>query len=168
MGDVGLLVAAPDLGIPEAKPAIESIRGRWVQKVSPKRRHSILQGRLTMELILWAGDSGEVGSEWRFCMLPKGEKPSSLVPDVAYVSFERMLFGLGSFASSRRSLRISPWRSSRRSTTCERCRRRSRSTWRTARVKEPSAERLFRAGERAVCGAFSDLSLDLDALFRGI
>jgi hypothetical protein len=57
---------APDLGIPEVKPAIESIRGHLVQKVSPKTRHSLLQG------------------------LPKDEKPSSLVPDVAYLSYERM------------------------------------------------------------------------------
>lgn len=37
---------APDLGIPEVKPAVESIRGQWYRKVSPRRRHALLQGRL--------------------------------------------------------------------------------------------------------------------------
>src|SRR6185312_6879852 len=81
---------APDLGIPEVKPAIESIRGRWVQKMSPKTRHSILQGRLCGVLLAWAGDRGAVGTEWRYYFLPDGEKPSSLVPDLAYLSYSRM------------------------------------------------------------------------------
>lgn len=80
----------PDLGIPEVKPAIESIRGRWAQKMSPRRRHAILQGRLFRLIEDAFGERGEVGSEWRFYILPPAEKPSSLVPDVAYVSFERM------------------------------------------------------------------------------
>ena len=81
---------APNLGIPEVQPAIESIRGRWVRKVSPKTRHSLLQGRLWGVLDSWAGDTGDVGTEWRYYFLPEGEKPSSLVPDVAYLSYERM------------------------------------------------------------------------------
>jgi Uma2 family endonuclease len=81
---------APDLGLPEVKPAIESIRGVWEQKMSPRRRHAVLQGRLCTLLTSAFGDLGEVGTEWRFYLLPPGETPSSLVPDVAYVSFERM------------------------------------------------------------------------------
>lgn len=81
---------APELGIPEVKPAIESIRGRWEQKMSPQRRHALLQARWCQLLSQTFGDLGEVGSEWRFYLLPPREKPSSLVPDVAYVSFERM------------------------------------------------------------------------------
>jgi Uma2 family endonuclease len=82
---------APRLGIPEVKPAIESIRGRWVQKVSPKTAHSLLQGRLWGILQEWASSRrGYVGPEWRFYLLPLGEKPSSLVPDVAYVSRKRL------------------------------------------------------------------------------
>ncbi len=57
--------SAPELGIPEVKPAIESIFGRWEPKMSPRRRHSIVQGRMCGLLAQWAGD------------------PSSLVPDVA-------------------------------------------------------------------------------------
>jgi Uma2 family endonuclease len=86
---------APDLGIPETRPAIESIHGSWVRKVSPKRKHALLQIRLGALLLAWAGDRGEVGSEWRCYLLPQSEAPSSLVPDVAYVSFERMPLELG-------------------------------------------------------------------------
>jgi Uma2 family endonuclease len=86
---------APELGIPEVKPAIEMVRGRWEQKMSPRRRHAILQYRLSAILTGWAGDRGEVGSEWRCYILPPREKPSSLVPDVAYFSFERMPVAYG-------------------------------------------------------------------------
>ncbi|MBV8638349.1 MAG: Uma2 family endonuclease [Candidatus Eremiobacteraeota bacterium] len=86
---------APDLGIPEVKPAIESIRGTWEQKVSPRRRHALVQGRLWQILTSTFGEAGEVGTEWRFYILPPKEKPSSLVPDVAYVSYERMPPDLG-------------------------------------------------------------------------
>ena len=81
---------APDLGIPEVKPAIESIRGQWNQKVSPKRVHSLLQARLAALFLPWAEGKGEVGTEWRYYFLPEGETPSSLVPDLAYLSYERM------------------------------------------------------------------------------
>jgi Uma2 family endonuclease len=90
MRAMATLQVAPDLGIPEIKPAIEIVRGRWEPKMSPRRRHAILQFRLSTILSEWAGDRGEVGSEWRCYILPPKEKPSSLVPDVAYFSFERM------------------------------------------------------------------------------
>lgn len=48
-----------------------------------------------MLLTQWAGDRGEVGSEYRFYLLEEGCKQSSLVPDVAYYSFERMPPELG-------------------------------------------------------------------------
>lgn len=95
MRDVRTMQEVPDLGIPEVKPAIESIRGRWERKVSPRRRHGLLQGRLWHVLTEWAGDRGDVASEWRFYFLAQDEKPSSLVPDVAYVSFDRMPPELG-------------------------------------------------------------------------
>jgi hypothetical protein len=38
-----MLREAPDLGFPETKPPIESFRGRLVPKVSPRRRHGVLQ-----------------------------------------------------------------------------------------------------------------------------
>lgn len=81
---------APDLGIPEVKPAIESIRGVWKRKMSPKTAHSLLQGRMCTVLASAFEELGDVGPEWRFYLLPPGEKPSSLVPDVAYVSSGRL------------------------------------------------------------------------------
>ncbi len=86
---------APELGIPDVKPAIESLRGRWVQKVSPQSRHSVVQLRLGASLSAWAGHRGQVGTEWRCYFLPAGERWSSLVPDVAYFSFERLPRDLG-------------------------------------------------------------------------
>jgi Uma2 family endonuclease len=95
MRDMATMREAPKLGIPEVKPAIEMVRGRWEPKMSPRRRHAILQARFCAILIEWAGERGEVGSEWRCYILPPKEKPSSLVPDVAYFSFERMPTELG-------------------------------------------------------------------------
>jgi Uma2 family endonuclease len=39
---------------------------------------------------MWAKGRGKVGTEWRFYLLPPDEKPSSLVPDIAYVSSARI------------------------------------------------------------------------------
>ena len=80
-----------EIVLPERKPALEWILGRAVQKVSPKRRHSRLQGWWYTRLSQWAEARGEVGPEWRFRISPPGEdliRP--LVPDVAYLSYERM------------------------------------------------------------------------------
>ena len=74
----------------ETKPETEWVRGRPLQKVSPQRDHSRLQGALTTELGRWAASRGEVGPEWRFRVAPPGEVRRPLVPDVAYVSNERL------------------------------------------------------------------------------
>ena len=72
------------------KPYVEQIYDRREPKVSPKRRHALLQVRVAAVLAQWAADRGEVGSEWR-CYLVSGEdRPSSLVPDVSYFSFARL------------------------------------------------------------------------------
>jgi Uma2 family endonuclease len=76
--------------VPEAKPAFEWILGRPVQKVSPKRRHSLLQAEFVVRLRPWAQGRGEVGTEWRFRLAPPGENIRPFVPDVAYLSYERM------------------------------------------------------------------------------
>jgi len=81
---------APDLGIPDdVKPAIEAIRGRWYQKMSPRTRHSLLQLRIAILLQRWAGEGALVGTEWRFYLV-REEPPSSLVPDVAWVADGRL------------------------------------------------------------------------------
>jgi Uma2 family endonuclease len=86
-----LLQRVPEFRIPDIKPAIELVRGERYRKVSPRTRHSLLQGRMMIALATWAGDRGDVGPEWRFYLLPPSEKPSSLVPDVAYVRKGRLV-----------------------------------------------------------------------------
>jgi len=80
-----------DLDLPEIKPAVELYRGVRRQKVSPRFTHAHLQGRIAAILGAWARGRGRVGTEWRFYFLEQSGAPSSsLVADVAYVSFERL------------------------------------------------------------------------------
>ena len=71
------------------KPYIEYLAGRAVPKVSPKRRHGIVQGRLWAILRAQAHGRGDVATEWR-CYLPAEPRRTSLVPDVAFISNERL------------------------------------------------------------------------------
>ncbi len=79
-----------EIVLPETEPETEWVRGRPLQKVSPQRTHSLLQGALSMHLGTWAEGRGEVGPEWRFRVAPPGEMRRPLVPDVGYVSNERL------------------------------------------------------------------------------
>lgn len=79
-----------EIVLPETTPETEWVRGRALQKMSPKRDHSRLQGALNSALTRWAEGRGEVGPEWRFRVAPPGEVRRPLVPDVAYVSNERL------------------------------------------------------------------------------
>jgi Uma2 family endonuclease len=83
-----------DIILPEVKPALEWIGGRAVQKVSPRRKHALAQTRFAMALETWAraGGRGTVGTEWEFRLKPPGEMRRPLVPDVAFISFERLPF----------------------------------------------------------------------------
>jgi Uma2 family endonuclease len=76
----------------DVKPALEWVNNRILQKVSPQRKHALAQGRFWGALDLWARErgSGTVGTEWRFQVQPPGKVRRSLVPDVAYLSYERM------------------------------------------------------------------------------
>ena len=82
------------LPIPETKPATEFIDGELVQKMSPYERHSYAQGTVLVALREWADAKGRgrVGPEWDFDLTPPGEKTNRLVPDVAYVSYDRLRF----------------------------------------------------------------------------
>lgn len=71
------------------KPYIEYVAGRAVPKVSPKRRHGMVQGALFAILREQTRGRGDVATEWR-CYLPAEERRSSLVPDVAFISNERL------------------------------------------------------------------------------
>jgi Uma2 family endonuclease len=83
-------MAQTEIVLPETKPETEWVRGRPLQKVSPQRDHSRLQGALNTALDRWAAGRGEVGPEWRFRVAPPGEVRRPLVPDVAYVSNDRL------------------------------------------------------------------------------
>lgn len=80
-----------EIWFPETKPETEWIAGRRVRKdVSPTRTHALLQSTLSTTLTTWAAGHGEVGSEWRFRVAPPGEIRRPLVPDVAYVTNDRL------------------------------------------------------------------------------
>jgi Uma2 family endonuclease len=83
-------MAIHEIVLPETKPETEWVRGRALQKVSPRRDHSLLQGALTIAFTSWAAGRGETGPEWRFRVEPPGEVRRPLVPDVAYVSNDRL------------------------------------------------------------------------------
>ena len=86
-----------DIVLPEAKPALEWVRGRALQKLSPQRKHALAQSRFVSALDAWAEANacGTVGTEWEFRLQPPGEVRRPLVPDVAYISFERLPFDEG-------------------------------------------------------------------------
>ena len=79
-----------EIVLPETKPETEWVRGRALQKMSPKLNHSLLQGALTAAFRQWAVGRGKAGPELRFRVAPPGEMRRPLVPDVAYISRERL------------------------------------------------------------------------------
>jgi Uma2 family endonuclease len=83
-----------DIVLPETKPALEWVNGRVLQKVSPQRKHAVAQGRFFSALDAWAREHGcgEVGTEWEFRIAPPDEVRRPLVPDVAYLSYDRVPF----------------------------------------------------------------------------
>jgi Uma2 family endonuclease len=80
---------AIEIELPEDKPAWEWVRGRALQKMSPRFSHGKLQFEFARALTEWAGDRGAVAVEWRFRFAPPGEVRRPLVPDVAYLSREK-------------------------------------------------------------------------------
>ncbi len=79
-----------EIVVPETEPATEWILGRAVQKVIPQRRHAVAQAWLGGRLQQWARGRGVAGTGWQFRIAPPRELFRPLVPDVAYVSFERL------------------------------------------------------------------------------
>jgi Uma2 family endonuclease len=79
-----------EIVLPETKPETEWLRGRAVRKVSPQRKHAVLQLWLGGRLKTWAGEQGIVGSEWRFRIAPPGEEIRPLVPDLSYLAYDRI------------------------------------------------------------------------------
>ncbi len=79
-----------EIVLPETRPETEWVLGRPVQKVSPTTTHSVLQLAIGSRIFAWAEGRGRAGSEWRFRITPPGQITRPLVPDLAYVSYERM------------------------------------------------------------------------------
>jgi Uma2 family endonuclease len=79
-----------EIVLPITKPETEWILGRAVRKVSPFRTHGLLQLAFGKALSTWAEGRGEVATEWRFRIAPAGEIRRPLVPDISYVSYERL------------------------------------------------------------------------------
>ncbi len=71
------------------KPYIEYLGGRAVPKEGMTRSHGMVQGALFTILHDVARGRGDVATEWR-CYLPKEERRTSLVPDVAFIMKERL------------------------------------------------------------------------------
>ena len=81
-----------EIVLPEAKPAFEWVNGRALQKVSPRRKHSLAQSEFLIALSEWASATGlgRFGTEWEFRIAPPGEERRPLVPDVAFLSYARL------------------------------------------------------------------------------
>ena len=177
--------AIPDwLDFPDVdKPYVEQIYERREPKVSPKRRHALLQFRMCALLARWAGDRGEAGTEWR-CYLVSGEtNPSSLVPDVAYFSYARLPPELDEDARERPRIApdvavevLSP--RDRKRTLSEKIALYLRHGATVVIVLDPirriialhrtGTVAIFDAGKKISVEPFSDLTLDFDELFRGL
>jgi Uma2 family endonuclease len=72
------------------KPQIELLDGRAYPKVSPKAKHAGVQCAIFRVIEDLAGNSGFVGPEWRFKIGRADDTNTTFVPDVAYVSLERL------------------------------------------------------------------------------
>jgi len=85
---------AGEITVPETKPATEWVNGRALQKVSPREQHALAQTSMAAALLAWAKKtgSGRVGTEWEFRVTPPHEATRPLVPDVAFLSFDRLGF----------------------------------------------------------------------------
>jgi Uma2 family endonuclease len=83
---------AKPLEIPETKPATEFIDGQLVQKMSPFGLHARVQLAVAAALRSWADERGRgrVGTEWDFDLTPPGSRTNRLVPDAAYLSYDRV------------------------------------------------------------------------------
>jgi Uma2 family endonuclease len=81
-----------EITVPETKPATEWVNGRALQKVSPQERHARAQSMMASALRAWAHatGSGRVGTEWEFRVTPPHEMTRPLVPDVAFLSYDRL------------------------------------------------------------------------------
>lgn len=83
-----------EITVPVTKPATEWVNGRALQKVSPRERHARAQSRMVAALHAWADKTGagRVGTEWEFRVTPPHEATRPLVPDVSFLSYDRLAY----------------------------------------------------------------------------
>ena len=74
----------------EEKPAIEYLDGRPHPKVSPRLAHMVVQGHLCVILARCAGELGLSGPELHVYPGRVDRTKTIFVPDVAFVSWERL------------------------------------------------------------------------------
>jgi Uma2 family endonuclease len=73
------------------KPAWEFVRGRWLQKMSPKPIQSRLQSAFLRVLDTWGAGRGEAFPELHvLSLLPGDPKHRQLVPDVCFYFYDRI------------------------------------------------------------------------------
>ncbi len=89
MTQTNSLTLAEFFSLPEGDVTYELVNGQAVPKVSPKYFHSALQTALIILLRNWCKGKGRVGSEWAIVLQRQG-KDWVPVPDVAYISYERL------------------------------------------------------------------------------
>ena len=80
------------LDVPVTKPATEYFDGRLVQKMSPLGGHARLQGAMVFFVTMWnrTGPYGRTGPEWDFDLVLPDESVARVVPDIAFLSYERI------------------------------------------------------------------------------
>jgi Uma2 family endonuclease len=71
-------------------PVVEYLDGERRRKVSPRSKHARVQALLVMIFERCGAESGMAGMEWDFRIGLVDDSDSFLVPDVAFISFERL------------------------------------------------------------------------------
>jgi len=71
-------------------PVMEYLDGEARRKVSPRSKHSRVQGLMMMLLERCGGDIGMVGTEWDYRIGLVDRSNSFLVPDVAFITYDRL------------------------------------------------------------------------------
>jgi Uma2 family endonuclease len=75
--------------LPEV-PVVEYLDGERRRKVSPRSKHARVQGLMMLILEQCGSTVGLAGTEWDFRIGVVDDSESFLVPDVAFLSFERL------------------------------------------------------------------------------
>jgi len=78
-----------EIVLPDRKPYQEWLLGRAVEMTGGGYKHAATKGWLGVRLTHWAEGRGYAGMSWTFRLAPRGEVRRPLIPDLAYLSYER-------------------------------------------------------------------------------